>query len=345
MIISIGILAYNESLTIGNLFTDLQKQTLFRRKDLQFKLYVVPNGCTDNTTEVAQALIDQLEFKTLGLQCVVHTIVEKGKPNAWNRFVHQIVDPQSDYIIMMDADVRIIGEQSLELLLDALISDPRAVVAVGEPMKDVALQANPSLSDRVILAFTRTENNYRDAVSGGMYCARFKNLRQIQIPVGHLSEDGLIRAFLLTDNFHAPEDLGRLRFVPNAKHTFETLRSLSKIFHHQVRLTMGTSLNNNLIDHLRAVLPRERDLGAYIQRRNCEDPHWYFGVTTDKVGRGRYIVLPKKLLFRRFKRWISMGTVDKLKKFPVMVVATLFDFATFMVSNHKMRKGLAIGYW
>ena len=62
MKISIGILAYNESESIGLTLQSLFEQSLFTDANCQtaIEIVVVPNGCSDNTAEVARNLLAAL---------------------------------------------------------------------------------------------------------------------------------------------------------------------------------------------------------------------------------------------------------------------------------------------
>jgi cellulose synthase/poly-beta-1,6-N-acetylglucosamine synthase-like glycosyltransferase len=60
------------------------------------------NGCTDRTPEVAREfaanLAEHVSFRVVELP-------EPGKSRTWNRFVHELSDPNTDYLILMDADI------------------------------------------------------------------------------------------------------------------------------------------------------------------------------------------------------------------------------------------------
>ena len=54
MIITIGIFAHNEADEIGNLIFDLGNQSLLSNDGFSIEIYVVANGCTDETVKVSK---------------------------------------------------------------------------------------------------------------------------------------------------------------------------------------------------------------------------------------------------------------------------------------------------
>ncbi|WRH66636.1 MAG: glycosyltransferase [Planktothrix sp. GU0601_MAG3] len=62
MDINIGILAYNEAVTIPKMLDSLFKQTLFTqpRSDLDIEICVIPNACTDQTASIAATTLENL---------------------------------------------------------------------------------------------------------------------------------------------------------------------------------------------------------------------------------------------------------------------------------------------
>lgn len=100
MKISIGILAYNEAETISNVLYSLWEQSLIQyNNDNIIEVIVVTNGCTDNTAEIAQKVLENLsqDFDAAVIQWQVCEVEESGKSNAWNLFVHQFSAPDTDF--------------------------------------------------------------------------------------------------------------------------------------------------------------------------------------------------------------------------------------------------------
>ena len=62
MIVSIGMLAYNEAAGIGKTISSLLAQSVFREASAAaqvsaWEIVVVPNGCTDDTAQVAEVAL------------------------------------------------------------------------------------------------------------------------------------------------------------------------------------------------------------------------------------------------------------------------------------------------
>ena len=101
MHVTIGILAHNEATGIGATLHSLFQQSVFVEGQCQvlsahYEVLVVPNGCSDNTAEVASAVLRELCSKRPEATCSyrVEEIDRPGKSNAWNELVHTFARPQ-----------------------------------------------------------------------------------------------------------------------------------------------------------------------------------------------------------------------------------------------------------
>src|SRR3954453_15612611 len=100
MLISVGILAFNEELRIGRTIRSLLAQSVFVDPEavtrFEWEIVVVPNGCTDKTHEVAESVLKE------GLPCLprekvgarVQSLAQAGKSRAWNELIHAISHPE-----------------------------------------------------------------------------------------------------------------------------------------------------------------------------------------------------------------------------------------------------------
>src|ERR1019366_1013837 len=130
MIVSIGILAYNEACDIGNLISDLANQSLLSNNRLSIEIHVVANGCTDATVDVSKEALSTQAFQNGNITVFVHNLVRAGKSNAWNELIHTFASPNTDFIFLLDADIRIPEKTTLQLVLDRLNQSKTARVAV-----------------------------------------------------------------------------------------------------------------------------------------------------------------------------------------------------------------------
>jgi glycosyltransferase involved in cell wall biosynthesis len=339
-LISIGVLAHNEVGVIDHLLSDLARQSIFQRSDLEVRLHVVANGCTDGTVDHVRSLVLRPSIATTISDAHVHDVERRGKANAWNLLIHQLVDPTTSFVVMIDADIRIPEIDSCELVINRLIERPDVMVAIDRVVSDLSLLERPSVLDRVLLAATGTEHDSANSITGHFYCGRLDVLRSIRLPSGIIGEDGYLRAMVLTSNLAVDEDFARLSLVSEARHVYASEKELRSVFHHQVRQTMGTITNIVLFGHLRSVDAHEPDLAAYVDRRNVQDPAWLPDMVAQdwphNVGKGTR----RRFLLRRFS-----GSKFGLIQTPLRVVLTLIDLVTYTRAMQKIRSGRAAGFW
>lgn len=343
--ISVGILAHNEEERIGTLISDLQRQTLFAKQNILIQVFVVANGCTDATADVARLALSQLAnaHNTLGAR--VHILDHPGKANAWNVFVHDLAPPDTDYVFLLDADIRLFAPATLELLLDSLVANQRAVIAVGESVSDLRLRETKTIAEKLIRRGTGTATDPRTAVTGQLYCARLAHLSKMYLPLGLPVENGFVRGMILTDNFRSHEDLERLVFVEGAQHVFESNRTLSRVFRHNVRLVVGTGINVLLFKRLRKLSSKGIDLASYIRGRNESDPRWLNELVTDELRSGKFFVIGGGVLTQRLTRLRRLRLRDQAAGIPILCVGLFFDLLLYVKANGILRAGRGSGFW
>jgi glycosyltransferase involved in cell wall biosynthesis len=345
MIVSIGILAHNEAGDIGNLISDLASQTLISNRKLSIEIHVVANGCTDATVDVSKEALTAQVFQYGNITTLVHNLARAGKSNAWNELIHTLASPKTDFIFLLDADIRIPENTTLQLVLDRLTQSKTACVAVDESVKDLSEEAHKSTIERLILAGSGTAHNRRTAIAGALYCARFAVLKSIWMPIGLPGEDGFLRAMILTSNFTEDENLDHIVFVEGARHIFESERSIRGVFRHNIRLTIGTAINVLLFKHIRKSQSIQKDVSKYIRQRNAGDPNWINELIANEIRRGKYFLLDKSFLLKRLKVLSSLPFSEQVRRGPIFIFGFVFDVALFFTANHLMRRGAGAGYW
>ena len=93
--LSIGIIAWNEEKGIAAMLQSLLQQSLFAelsRRGQTCEIVCVANGCTDRTAEIAAELLVAEATAHPYAEAFtgrVMNLAERGKINAWNRFVHE----------------------------------------------------------------------------------------------------------------------------------------------------------------------------------------------------------------------------------------------------------------
>lgn len=342
--LGVAILARNEAGQIGRLIEDLGEQTLLGDERLSIEIFVVANGCTDRTAEVARRALAAGPFARDRITTSVHELAQAGKANAWNELVHRIAPEDTDYMFFLDADVRIPDQHSLEAVFDRLESSTTAVVAVDRSVKDIELEEPRGLVEHLIKVATGTAEDTQTAIAGACYCVRHAEARKIWMPIGIPGEDGFLRAMLLTSSFAHDEQLDRHVFVGEAYHVFESLRDVRSVIRHNVRLAIGTTINILLFWRLRELRAEGRDVTEYIRARNATDPGWVNDLIRERL-KTSFFPLEKRFLLRRLRRVAGGPERRSPAKWAIALLGTAFDAIVFLKATRLMRKGAGAGYW
>lgn len=329
MIVSIGILAYNEALRIGETLRSLLAQSAFGVRDeeagvREWEVVVVPNGCTDATVEVAERTWAASARPSAPVRQIVSVLAKGDKSSAWNHFVHGVSRVDADILVLVDADIEFGSDDTLLNCLKLLRSDAYADVAVDTPLKRVARKTNPNWRERLSLRQSRLALSDDVAICGQFYCARAVCLRKIWMPPGLSVEDGYLRALVVTDCFRREADVRRVVRAPNALHYYDGLDNIKALIHHETRIVIGTALNCYLTWDFLRFATRADGLGAgdLVRSQLASDPDWYRALMENQVRtRGRW-VLPSGMLFRRFETLRGQGWQVALRRLPVSIIGS-----------------------
>lgn len=358
MIVSIGILAYNEEKYIRQTLLSLFQQSVFHEPQknpgvTKWDIVIVPNGCQDNTASMAQTTLDKLvrEVETnADITYQVTELPEAGKANAWNVAVHELTDKKSSMIIMIDADIIFNHPDTIYNAIVGLQQDQHACVSVGSPLKSFIEKEKKSFIEKISINYSRQKQacqaiEKNPGIAGSFYCARSGVLRGVWMPPGLSGEDGFLRAMVCTDFFRTEPDHRKIIRVPNASHYYEGLTSIREIFKHELRMVIGTSMNCYFCwDFLLfATDPNGPGAGALIKSRLELDPDWYKRYIENCIKNRGLWVLPRGMLTSRFSL-----LKNKKIKFPLQLIVFpalfLLYFPILLIANYKLKKG-AIGYW
>jgi glycosyltransferase involved in cell wall biosynthesis len=345
MKVCLGILARNEADRILKLIADIARQTLLANNGVSIGLYVVANGCTDATAEVAEKGLSDIAVAIRGSPASVYSLPRAGKANAWNEFIHTVVPPDTDYVFLLDADIRIPEREALQRMVDRLSSSERAVVAIGESVSHLSLRKAKSVAEWLIKAGTGTANDPHSALSGALYCARYGELVKIWMPIGLPVENGFLRAMIMTSRFSEAEDVERLVFVEGARHIFESECTVRGVFRHNVRLKLGTALNVLLFNYLRKLAAEGVDPAQYVYKRNLRDAAWLNSLAEEELRRSTYFGVYKGVLLARLSRLKRLRFKDQLKGLPMLCIGVVFDIILAVRANTLIRRGNAAGFW
>jgi glycosyltransferase involved in cell wall biosynthesis len=350
MIISIGVLAWNEEECIATALQSLLDQTLTReladQSDDRMEVVIVPNGCSDRTDERAAETLrsgaaslppDRFAWR-------VESLREPGKVNAWNQFVHRFSNPSADFIFLMDADIRFTHPDTLKNMLLSLKQTPLAEAATDLPQKHVLFKSRKTIFDRISIAIGQITQTAPAQLTGQLYCARGPLLRRIHMPLGLIVDDGFLKNMICTNLFTQPLDNGRIIRAPNASHMFEAYFRITDIFNNQRRQQMGHCIYTYLRDYLKETVGK-KDAGEVIAGNNTRDPDWFRKVIRERVRQSGWWVIYPGAFSVRFKRLRNLSPGQAVIRFPVAMAAFLMDVIVLLAANHRLRSGQLAGVW
>ena len=329
MFVSIGILAWNEASEIDAVIRSLFTQTLLKKPcdpSIRVEVVCVPNGCTDNTAQVARQTFEACLAETLGshIACKVFEISEAGKCNAWNRYVHDFASPDAEFMFLMDADIWFDDPGTFETMLKGLIADPHAQVAVDAPIKHIENKKQKSLLDWLSLMFTDSSKNGPPMICGQLYCGRAQTLRSIWMPRGITIDDGFLTKLIWTNQLRTSNDFSRIIRVPNASHVFGAYTSLRDVFLHQRSLAVGSALNSFVYDYLKKQIPHE-GAGMRIRELNNDDPAWLEKLVCEKLVYRRDLFRMRWCRSPRYRHYSRQKGLFRLKGLPAVLVGIIMD--------------------
>lgn len=337
--IAICVIARNEGDTIGLLLHQLAVQTLLSRGHTG-DLLIVSNGSNDGTAAIAESAAAKA-FENSAVRWTIHDTPEGGKARSWNLAVHELLDPACDIVIFLDADIQFRHENVLSELAARLLGDSQLIAVSGFPVKDIAKKARKTAIDWFSLKVS-SQTPAPHAINGSLYAARMRELRKIWLPVPTPGEDGVLSAMIHTNGFTEPARLERIARMPEPTHYFEA-HSVAGFFRHERRMTLGTTINGWIFEHLWAG-KHERHVGAYIQQLNLNDPEWIDRLVAANV-RGKVWALPSRMLTWRLHNLRGVGIGKALARAPFSIGATLLNIWPSVEANRLLKKRGAARYW
>lgn len=354
MIVSIGMLAWDEETGIAQTIQSLFQQSVFSSHPqglhvAHWELIIVPNGCSDATATVASEAL-ALCLSNLPIKNVTGSVIElseAGKSNAWNHYIHDFSRRDADIFVMVDSDIEFDHPDTILNSIQLLIDNPQCSVVVDTPLKDFTKKQRRTFFEELSLKCSNETFTRDTGIAGSFYCSRTQTLRNVWMPKGLSGEDGFLRAMIVTDCFRSAVAPSRVARAENASHFYEGLTQPKAIFKHELRMVIGTALNCYFTwDFLKfATDPKGAGAGHLI--RNCleHDPDWYKTYIQNEIKNRGWWVLPRGMLFRRFSGFRDFPLRKKLKRMPFASLTFLFDLLVFLVANRRLKKSGAIGFW
>lgn len=352
--VSIAIFAWNEEREIATTLRSLLEQSLFARllrRGCHSEVVCVANGCTDRTAAVAEEVFAQYrqrQGEANAVQARAENLVERGKVNAWNQFVHVLSAREAQFLFMMDADILIHRPETLWNMLRALEKDGDASIAVDRPCKDIEFRTRKTWRERMSLAASRMTLAAPGQLCGQLYCIRAKVARNILLPKElPACEDGFIKSVVCSDFLSHPPLPERIRVVQGAEHTFEAYVSPSAILKNQKRQIIGQTFVHLLVDK---ELPRltsgqRRCLAQTLKAKEAADPSWLKRSLGEHLQSVRFFWrLYPGLLSRRFKLLKGMGVSERIRALPAATAASAMAMLCSFMAYRALRAG-STDYW
>jgi glycosyltransferase involved in cell wall biosynthesis len=319
MRVDVGVFAHNEAPGIAGMLAGLLTQEV---GDLDLRIVVLCNGCTDGTAVAA---------KVAGAE--VADLAEGGKSRTWNRFVHDLARKDADVLVFCDADIRLPERNALRRLV-AGMGD--VWVMNSRPVKDIGFDVAPrGVLDRVIAGASGGLDDWRTAICGQFYAMPAGAARRFWLPIGLPVEDGFLRAMVLTDGLTEAEDFRRIS-GGDVFHVYASERSVPALIRHQTRIVIGSAVNAAVFAHLRGVpLPAHHAELA----RAAGDAAWLNGVIKAQLPRW-FGYVPLHFLTKRLVRaWRHPG------RWPMAIVGFGFDAIVYVNAQVRMAFGTGAGHW
>jgi glycosyltransferase involved in cell wall biosynthesis len=353
-LISFGIIAWNEEASIGVTLQSLFRQNIFEKlaaRGDRIEVFVLANDCTDQTVPIARDVFEQhTRAHPFGdaFTCRVVEYAERGKLITWNRFVHEVSSPSSQYLVLCDADIVLLAPGTLWNMYTALENDAKASISSDVPIKDVAVQQHRTFFERLSLAASATTHLGEAQVTGQLYCIRASVARNIYLPADlGACDDGFIKNLVCT--YFLTRELSPKKVVvpPDASHIFQAYVSPRDVLNNQKRQMLSQAVVHLLIDKHLPKLPLDQKLNMAQTIRAWEmaDPQWLRKLICEHARRTRWPwqLVPNILTFR-FKRLRKLPVWRRLIYFPSALVWTIIGLIACTRALLAMRKG-NLDYW
>ena len=353
-LVSIGIIAWNEEKGIGAMLESVFDQTLFAEVGNRGRLceiICVTNGCTDRTPEVVAEFFARKGREhpaAANISCRVINVSQRGKINAWNKFVHSFSSREAKYLFLMDADISIHPRETLWNMVNTLEKNLEASIAVDLPIKDISYKRRKSIWERLSLGASQMTGSSSAQLCGQLYCIRADVARNIYLPKDLCAcDDGFIKALVCTDFLMHQVWPWRIVTAPDAAHTFEAYVSPGSIFKNQKRQMIGQTIVHVLVDDYLKKLPtaKRMKMADSLSETEEADPTWLKRLIAAHIRHTRFWwQLYPGLLSHRFKRLSSLSWFKRLACLPTALAGFFVALISGFMAYSSLKKG-ATDYW
>lgn len=216
--VSVGIPAYNEEQNISTII-----KTILRQKEINFVLeniYIVCDGCTDNTVEI----VSKLSRNNPKIK-LTNRNIRSGKVGALNK-IYEI--NKSDYILTVDADLAFAKDDDIDEMIKVITSD-RNLNFVGPrhiPVKPKSIMGMFAYVSYLSFeeAFLKINNGNNFYAVMGAYLLTKKFSKAIKYPKYAQADQVILYAMATRKSKYSMlGHTGGFKFVPSAAVLFRTV--------------------------------------------------------------------------------------------------------------------------
>lgn len=353
-LVSIGIIAWNEERGIGAMLETVFQQSLFAelaRRGRHCEIICVTNGCTDRTPEVVAQIFTRQSREhpdAAGFCCRVINVAQRGKINAWNRFVHLFSAREAKYLFLMDADIAIQPRETLWNMINTLENNHEASVSVDVPHKDISFKRKKNVWERLSIGASQITGAATGQLCGQLYCIRADIARNVHLPKDLCAcDDGFVKALVCTDFLMHDVWPHRIVTALGAAHTFEAYVSPLGILKNQKRQMIGQTIVHVLIDDYLKKLPADQriKLADTLSQKEQADPNWLKRLIAAHLRQTRFWWrLYPGLLTHRFKHLASLRGLKRIACLPTAIAGFFIALISSFMAYTSLKKG-ATDYW
>jgi len=330
--LSIGILAHNEAGVIADFIRELRAQTVFcTEAGPDISICLVANGCSDDTVGIARRSFAMAKFPAY-VRIRVVTLPVASKTNAWNGFFQGYLPQKTKYVVMVDPDIRLPQTNLFERCMRELDMRSDLIVASDISRKDFR-NASPFNLARVASIAMQRRTAHRPSICGQFYCGRAAFLRRIALPIGLLSQDGFLRAMILTEGLTRPEDTKRIDALQDALHLHPGYSRFTSIFRYQKRQAIGTAMFLAVYKELEKMPPDFDARMEEIRRRNLARPGWVQEALAARIATNQPLM--PGYARRSLKRGGSR--LKRLVRLPLTATAVIVDSIIVRAAERELR--------
>ena len=344
--IEMAMIAFDEESSIEMTIKSLFQQTLFQTNSLdigEIGVYVLANGCTDKTSEVAVRAIEK--WKPQHTSCKFHAQVVEferaDKGDTWNHFVHEISASSSNYLFMLDADIEINNASTCELVVRNLEENSDALLSGAVGLKDLSLKEKKNFIDRISLSLTQLEHDVRQtSLAGALLCGRTSFFRRIWLPKNMLNIDGFFSNLAKTDFFtNSKPDHEKVLNPEGATFVFEAYTNLGLLYNNHCRRFIGHAIRNHLNQNLITHGSENGDVSKFLKQQYDKDSNWLQNEIVQLSKEKGSSLVPWGSIWLRLKQYKENKNNRDRVRLPIILLATIWQCAVLFGVHYYLRKG------